>query len=432
VGEDTFTYTITDADGDTSTATVTVNVANVDKLPIAQDDPFTVNENTELTGTLLNNDDLGDTPTTVTEINGNDLAFADDGYATLTIVDGVITPVTAADVLLFDDLTFNGVTDNGILRIKFDGTFSYENKGFLEGSDYPNFEYTIKDSNGDVSKAEVTIEVTTNGLIANPDNNFILLNPIQGDGTAARSRIKGNVVADGSSGDKEDESSVDGFGSPILTQVVFGTTTHTFTTGIDLQIDTDYGTLKIDDGGAYGFQTISGMAMPSTAVDLKFSYTIQDGDTVNPETAEAELTINIAPPPEPSAKFIELDLDETSGSIDTFTHTQGNAGFDEGPHAIIQDMQLDLSDVLAHTYSDNLDRYLDLGADTQKVAFDFEIGKGAPMEQDLVLNKAGFESEEGAGVYVTNGLLTEGGMIISDVFTANPAPLPDFDTQDVL
>jgi hypothetical protein len=88
--------------------------------------------------------------------------------------------------------------------------------------------------------------------------------------------------------------------------------------------------------------------------------------------------------------------------------------------------------VLAHTYSDNLDRYLDLGADTQKVAFDFEIGKGAPMEQDLVLNKAGFESEEGAGVYVTNGLLTEGGMIISDVFTANPAPLPDFDTQDVL
>jgi hypothetical protein len=182
------------------------------------------------------------------------------------------------------------------------------------------------------------------------------------------------------------------------------------------------------------------MAMPSTAIDLKFTYTIQDGDTVNPETAEADLTINISPPqdketlkaPEPSAKFIELDLDETSGSIDTFSHTQGNAGFDEGPHATIQDMQLDLSDVLAHTYSDNLDKYLDLGADSQKVALDFETGKGAPMEQDLVLNKAGSESEEGSGVYVTNGLLTEGGMIISDVFTANPAPLPDFDTQDVL
>jgi hypothetical protein len=416
---------------------VTVNVANV---PIAQDDPFTVLENTELTGTLLNNDDLGDTPTTITEVNGNDLAFADDGYATLTIIDGVITPVTTADVLLFDDLTFNGATDNGILRIKFDGTFTYENKGFLEGSDNPNFEYTIKDSDGDVSKAEVTIKVTTNGLIANPDSNLILLSPIQGDGTAGRSRIKGNVVTNGSSGDAEDESSIDGFGSPILTQVVFGTTTHTFTTETFLLIDTGYGIIKFDNDGGYRFQTINGMAMPSTAIDLKFTYTIQDGDTVNPETAEADLTINISPPPdketlkapEPSAKFIELDLVETSGSIDTFSHTQGNVGFDEGPHAPIQNMQLDLSDVLAHTYSDNLDKYLDLGADSQKVALDFETGKGAPMEQNLVLNKAGSESEEGSGVYVTNGLLTEGGMIISDVFTANPAPLPDFDTQDVL
>jgi hypothetical protein len=437
VGEDTFTYTITDADGDTSTAAVTINV---NALPIAQDDTFGMDENTQLSGTLLSNDDLGDTPTTVTEINGNDLAFADDGYATFTIIDGVITPVTTADVLLFDNLTFNGATDNGLLQIKFDGTFTYENKGFLEGSDYPNFEYTIKDSNGDVSKAEVTIEVTTSGLIANPDSNFILLNPIQEDGTAARSRIKGNVVADGSSGDKEDESSVDGFGSPILTQVVFGTTTHTFTTETILQIDTDYGTLLINDEGAYRFQTNSGMAMPSTAVDLKFSYTIQDGDTVNPETAEADLTINIAPPPdeetlkapEPSARFI--DLDETSGSIDTFSHTQGNASLDEGPHALIKDMQLDLSDVLADTYSDNLDKYFDLGADNQKVAlnFDFETGKGAPVEQGLVLNKAGPESEEGAGVFVTNGLLIERGMIISDVITANPAPLPEFDTQDVL
>jgi hypothetical protein len=401
-----------------------------------------VNENSALTGTLLNNDDLGDTLTTVTEINGNDLAFADDGYATLTIIDGVITPVTTADILLFDDLTFNGATDNGILRIKFDGTFTYENKGFLEGSDYPKFEYTIKDSDGDESSADVTIEVTTSGLIANPDSNFILLNVIQGDGTAAGSAIKGNVVTRGSSGDNEDVSSVDGFGSPILTQVVFGTTTHTFTTGSSLQIDTDYGTLTIEDEGAYIFRTNNGMPMPSTAVDLKFTYTIQDGDTVNPETDETDLTINIAPPtdvetpeaPEPSAKFIELDLDETSGSIDTFSHTQGSVGFDEGPHALFQDMQLDLSDVLAQTYSDNLDTYLDLGAVSQKVAlnFDFETGKGALIEQDLVLYKAGSESEEGAGVYVTNGLLTEGGMIVSDASTENPAPFPEFDTQDVL
>ncbi len=54
------------------------------------------------------------------------------------------------------------------------------------------------------------------------------------------------------------------------------------------------------------------------------------------------------------------------------------------------------------------------------------------MHQVLVLEKAGSESEEGAGVYVTNGLLAQGGVIISDAFAANPASLPEFDTQDVL
>ena len=60
VGTDTFTYTITDADGDTSTATVTANIANVNKLPEAVDDSFDMDENTQLTGSLLGNDDLGD------------------------------------------------------------------------------------------------------------------------------------------------------------------------------------------------------------------------------------------------------------------------------------------------------------------------------------------------------------------------------------
>ncbi len=97
-------------------------------------------------------------------------------------------------------------------------------------------------------------------------------------------------------------------------------------------------------------------------------------------------------------------------------------------------MQLDLSDVLVQTHSNNLDKYLEPDADGQKVTLnlDLETNKGAPMEQELVLEKAGSESEEGAGVYVTNGLLAQGGVIISDAFAANPGPLPEFDTQDVL
>ena len=179
------------------------------------------------------------------------------------------------------------------------------------------------------------------------------------------------------------------------------------------------------------------MVIPGGVESLVFKYTIQDGDTVNPDTASADLKIDIRSPgaeglkaPEPPAKFIELDLDETSGSIDTFSHTLGKTDFDEGLKGFIQDMQLDLSDLLTQTHTDSLDEYLDPDADNQKVTIDLDTGKVAPMEQDLVLDKAGSESDE--GVYVINGLLADGGMIISDAFVTNPAPLQEFDTQDVL
>jgi hypothetical protein len=266
--------------------------------------------------------------------------------------------------------------------------------------------------------------------------------------------IRGNVVNPISALDGPDSGDANDINAPTVTQVVYNNIAYnTFITGTDdvgnvfnyIKIITEFGTLLIHETGYYTFSQNGLVIDTDQPVEpLVFEYTIQDGDTVNQETDSAILTLNITPPPgseplkapEPSAKFIELDLDETDGSIDTFSHTQSKTGFDEGPHAFIQDMQLDLSDVLVETHSNNLDKYLEPGDDGQKVAFNpdlgIETGKGAPMEQDLVLEKAGSESEEGTGVYVTNGLLAQGGLIISDAFAANPAPLPEFDTQDVL
>jgi hypothetical protein len=440
-----FEYILSDAGAQNSGSNPATVTIDINDLPEAIDDTLNTFEGTtSIPFNVMNNDTgLSDNLTTVTHVNGIELDFEDanSDYATLTMIDGNIDAVASGNI---GGVTFDGATDNGILRIKADGTFTYENKGFLEGSDAPKFLYTLEDGNGDVSVAEVTIKVNTNAPEAKSDANVISLKEAYDSGTAFKASVEGNVVIGGATSDGESsDTSLDGFGLPIVTQVVFGNTTHTFTTGTPLEIDTNYGTLTIHDTGDYKFSTGVFMDIPGGVESLVFTYTIQDGDSVNPDTDSADLMINIISPDaqglkaqEPSAKFIELDLDETSGSIDTFSHTPEKTDFDEGIQGFIQDIQLDLSDVLAQTHSDSLDEYLDPGADSQKVAFnpdlDLETGKGAPMEQDLVLDKAGTESEESAGVYVTNGLLAQGGMIISDAFAANPLPLPEFDTQDVL
>ncbi|MFB1037161.1 MAG: Ig-like domain-containing protein, partial [Sinobacterium sp.] len=443
--------TVTSADG-TATGVIKVNITGTNDVPVAEDDSFSVNEGntTALYNVIVNS---GGTDTDggdggflkVTHIDGNPIS----GDAIFTMIDGVISTATAAEISL--DSTFIGINDNGILRINADGDFTYESKGFLFGSPVPTFEYTLSDGI-DTDTAEVTINVNTNAPDANPDANVISLIEAFDSGTAYKATVEGDVIIGDATSDNEfSDSSLDGFGSPIVTQVEYnGVEFDTFTAGTDpelnggsdyLPIVTSFGTLTIHDTGYYKFSTDVNMAIPGGVKSLVFKYTIQDGDPVNPDTASTDLRIDIRSPdaeglktPEPSAKFIELDLDETSGSIDTFSHTLGKKDFDEGLQGFIQDMQLDLSDVLAQTHSDSLDEYLDPGADSQKVAFnldfDHETGKGAPMEQDLVLDKTGTESEE--GVYVTNGLLAEGGMIISDAFAANSAPLPEIDTQDIL
>ena len=433
--------TVTSADG-TTTGVIKVNITGTNDAPEAQDDSFSLSEGGAVSGNVITHNDgdgmldndVDSDVLSVTHINDEILVFdPSTGDATFTIIDGVYTAVTPADVLLFDDSTFNGSQDNGILRINSDGDFTYENKGFLYGSDKPSFEYTLSDTDGDTSKATVTIGVATSAPDAYDDATGFVF-------SADNPRtISGNVtgLGRGSSGDARDDFGLDSYGTPAVTQVVYMGIVHLLdssnTSANPVSIVTDFGTLSIDNKGNYTFS--QGADQPIEP--LVFNYTIQDGDTVNPETATADSTINITPPPasgkiapEPSAKFIELDLDETSGSIDTFSHTLGKTDFDEGIQGFIQDMQFDLSDVLAQTHTDSLEEYLDSGADNQKVALDLETGKSTPMEQDLVLDKAGSESEE--SVYVTNSLLADGGMIISDAFAANPAPLPDFDTQDVL
>ncbi|RMB56458.1 tandem-95 repeat protein, partial [Dokdonia sinensis] len=195
-GTDTFEYTITDDNGNTSTATVDVTIT---ATPDAEDDIATTDEDTPVDISVLDNDDLGTEPTTITDvtdpangtvtINGDgtvtytpDPDFSgtdtfeytitdDNGNTSTATVDVTITATPDAEddtattdedtpvdisVLDNDDLgteptTITDVTDpaNGTVTINGDGTVTYTPDPDFSGTD--TFEYTITDDNGNTS-----------------------------------------------------------------------------------------------------------------------------------------------------------------------------------------------------------------------------------------------------------------------------------------
>lgn len=125
-GSDSFTYALTDSDGDISIATVSLTVTSVDDLPVAVNDSFTVNQDTNLTGNLATNDTL-----------------SQDGGNSFSKVSG---------------------PSHGTATVNANGTFTYQPTAGYSGTD--SFVYRITDADGDQSTATVTI--TINELVVNP------------------------------------------------------------------------------------------------------------------------------------------------------------------------------------------------------------------------------------------------------------------------
>ena len=123
-GSDSFTYTINDGNGGADTATVNITVNAVNDAPVAQDDTFTGDEDTTITGNVLAND---------TDIDGD----------TLTVTPATITTVNGGSVDLLSD-----------------GSFTYDPDANFHGTD--SFTYTINDGNGGTDTA--TVNVTVNAV----------------------------------------------------------------------------------------------------------------------------------------------------------------------------------------------------------------------------------------------------------------------------
>jgi gliding motility-associated-like protein len=128
-GTDTFTYTIEDVDGESSAATVTVTVTPVNDSPTAVDDAGATAEDASTTIDVLPNDDLGDTPTSISSV---DATTSQGGSAV--------------------------INNNGTPGDPTDDFIDYTPAANFNGTD--TFTYTIQDNDGETSTATVTVTVT--------------------------------------------------------------------------------------------------------------------------------------------------------------------------------------------------------------------------------------------------------------------------------
>ena len=125
-GGDSFGYTITDSNGDSESATVliTIDPAGGNLLPDAVDDNYPTDQGAAFSANVMDNDDEGDAPATVTSHD----------------------PLSAQDVPI---------------SVGSGGAFTYTPPASLTGSD--SFAYTITDNNGDSDTATVIITISPVG-----------------------------------------------------------------------------------------------------------------------------------------------------------------------------------------------------------------------------------------------------------------------------
>jgi hypothetical protein len=137
-GVTTFVYRACDPAGLCSIAKVTITVNPTNDPPIAQDDSFTVPEDTQLNGTVITND---------SDIDG--------------------------DLLIYDNVTEPA---NGTLVFNADGTFVFTPNKDWNGT--TSFEYVVCDPAGLCDRAIVTITIspTNDPPVAEDDSFFVLKN----------------------------------------------------------------------------------------------------------------------------------------------------------------------------------------------------------------------------------------------------------------
>jgi len=157
---DSFTYTISDGKGGTDTATLIITVTGTNDTPVATNDTGSVNEDATLT--------VSSAGSGVVQDNDTD-ADADDTASSLVITQ--IKPSGGSNSSVAGSSTYNSngtsITGTyGTLTIGADGTYTYtadqSAADDLDASDTVTdvFTYTVTDTTGATTTADITITVT--------------------------------------------------------------------------------------------------------------------------------------------------------------------------------------------------------------------------------------------------------------------------------
>ncbi|WP_143324310.1 tandem-95 repeat protein, partial [Cognaticolwellia aestuarii] len=413
------TYTVLDGVGDATDSTLTISVTPINDAPLATDDSFVVEEGGIVTGNIISHDD-GDgiidndggdgSVLLITQVNGVDLVFDANGNATISI-------------------------DGGILIINAQGDFSYENsQGFINNSSYPSFDYTLSDGT-DIDIATVTITVSDTSPDAVDDNNYISY--YDNNGLSIGRGVRGNIINRASSGDRSDSSDD---GTITLTQIEYEGQMYVFDSNhTSFTIVTDFGTLVINDTGAYTFRLASGIDINIIPPLLQFTYTIQDGDALSPETDEATLTINLTH--RVSSNNLE-DPTSSDGALIDLSASEHNADVVLNPEIVLVNtndeyvIEYDLDDLLIEETNINfeesitiVDTSADSGLDLAGGNESIDLPIDDLIEVESVENIVG---EFDIVPIVTNSFLDKGATLISDT-PPEATPLPiDLDPIDTL
>jgi VCBS repeat-containing protein len=276
--QDVFTYTIRDADGDTSTTTVTINVTAapppVDNGVTIGTADTTVNEANLPGGSNPDADALSQT--------GTIKITAADGLQTLTvgginvIENGVLMTSPQSTTLpsgsTFTVLTYNPITGEVTYTYTLNGAETH-NQG--DGT-INNEQIAVHavDTDGDVADGNITVHVTDDVPLANPDIGYVK------EGGETSGNLLGN-----------DQAGADGSGAGgLIVGVRAGSdaTTPVFG-GVGTVIQGLYGSLIVDASGNASYVANPNSGGTGDAQDV-FTYTIRDADG---DTSTTTVTVNV-------------------------------------------------------------------------------------------------------------------------------------------
>ncbi len=247
-GVDHFTYTIEDCSGNQATATVTVAVAVVNDPPVANDDSYTTNEDTQLN-------------VSAPGVLGND---SDPDGDSLTVSS-------------YDHTTVQG----GTVSMSTNGSFTYTPAANYCGAD--SFTYTISDGHGGTDSATVhlTVNCVNDPPVAEDDS----------DTTNEDTPVTTNVVAN----DHDIDGTIDPTTVAIITGPAHGTVvnngdgTVTYTPDTNFNgVDTYTYTVNDNDGATSNVATV---AITVIAVQVNRPPVAADDNAVTDENTAVTIPV---------------------------------------------------------------------------------------------------------------------------------------------